>query len=135
MQDLTPGSGLAITHRRFARLISGNGKAHALDQEEVSRVLTISPEASHAIRGILDASDAPDGAMFRIAPQGQDGTAPGPSLAVSITEEPQPDDQIVEGEEIAVCVEPTAAVMLDDKQLDADVVGDQVSFSIGEQAG
>jgi Fe-S cluster assembly iron-binding protein IscA len=100
----------------------------------VSLVLTISPEASHAIRGILDASDAPDGAMFRIAPQGQDGTAPGPSLAVSIIDSPPPEDQIVEGDDVEVSVEPTAAVMLDDKELDATVVGEQINFSIGEQA-
>jgi hypothetical protein len=33
-----------------------------------------------------------------------------------------------------VAVEPTAAVMLDDKQLDATVVGKEISFSIGEQS-
>jgi Fe-S cluster assembly iron-binding protein IscA len=100
----------------------------------VGHVLTISPEASQAIRGIIAASDAPDGSMLRISPQGQDGAAPGPSLAVSVIDTPPPDDQIVEGEEVAVCVEPSAAVMLDDKQLDATVVGDEVNFSIGEQS-
>jgi Fe-S cluster assembly iron-binding protein IscA len=100
----------------------------------VSLVLTITPEASHAIRGILDASDVPDGAMFRIAPQGQGGTAEGPSLAVSIIDSPPPDDQIVEGNDVEVSVDPSAAAMLDDKQLDATVIGDQVNFSIGEQA-
>jgi iron-sulfur cluster assembly protein len=100
----------------------------------VSFVLTITPEASQAMRGILASSDAPDGSMFRISPQGEDGTAPGPGLAVSVIDTPPPDDQIVEGDEVAVCVEPTAAVMLDDKQLDATVIGDQVNFSIGEQA-
>jgi Fe-S cluster assembly iron-binding protein IscA len=114
--------------------MSGNGEPHALDQQEVSLVLTISPDASHAIRGILDSSDAPDGAMFRIAPQGQDGTEPGPSLAVSIIESPPADDQIVQGEDVEVCVEPSAAVILDDKQLDATIVGEQINFSIGEQA-
>jgi Fe-S cluster assembly iron-binding protein IscA len=100
----------------------------------VSRVLTITPEASNAIRGILDASDAPDGSMFRISPQGQDGAGPGPSLVVSVTDDPPADDQIVEGHDVAVSVDPSAAVMLDDKELDATVVGDQVNFSIGEQA-
>jgi Fe-S cluster assembly iron-binding protein IscA len=100
----------------------------------VSRVLTITPEASHAIRGILDASDAPDGSMFRISPQGQDGAGPGPSLVVSVVDAPPPDDEIVEGEEIAVAVEPTVAVVLEDKRLDAQVDGGQINFSIGEQA-
>jgi Fe-S cluster assembly iron-binding protein IscA len=99
----------------------------------VGLVLTITPDASDAIREILDASDAPDGSMFRIAPQGQDGIGPGPSLAISVIDSAPPDDQIVEGEQVAVCLEPTAAVMLDDKELDATVVGEQVNFSIGEQ--
>ena len=98
-------------------------------------MLTITPEASYAIRGILDASDAPDGSMFRISPQGQDGAAPGPSLVVSVTDDPPASDQIVEGDEVAISVDPSAAVMLDDKELDATVVEGEVSFSIGEQAG
>jgi Fe-S cluster assembly iron-binding protein IscA len=97
-------------------------------------VLTITPEASHAIRGILDASEAPDGSMFRISPQGQDGAASGPGLMLSVIEAPPPDDQVVEGEGVAVSLEPSAAVMLDDKRLDASVVGEEVNFSIGEQA-
>ena len=96
-------------------------------------VLRISPEASHAIRGILDASDVPDGSMFRISPQQTDRATPAPSLMVSVIDTPPPDDQIVEGDDVAVSVEPKAAVMLDDKQLDATVVGDQVSFTIGDQ--
>jgi iron-sulfur cluster assembly protein len=100
----------------------------------VSLVLTITPEASDAIRGILAASDVPDGSMFRIAPQPQDGAGPGGSLVISVTEAPPPDDQIVEGEQVAVCLDPSAAEMLDDKELDANVVGEQINFSIGEQA-
>jgi Fe-S cluster assembly iron-binding protein IscA len=100
----------------------------------VSLVLTISQEASHAIRGILDASDVPDGSMLRISPQETDGASAGASLVVSVIDTPPPDDQVVEGDdEVAVAVEPTAAEMLDDKQLDATVIGDQINFSIGEQ--
>ena len=72
--------------------------------------------------------------MFRISPQGQNGTAPGPSLAVSVTDAPAPDDQIVEGDEVAVAVEPSAAELLADKELDATVAGEQINFSIVEQA-
>ena len=96
-------------------------------------MLTITPEASHAIRGILDTSEAPDGSMFRISPQGHDGTAPGPALAVSVIDSPPPDDQIIEGDEVTVAVEPSAAVLLEDKQLDATVEGGQINFTIGEQ--
>jgi iron-sulfur cluster assembly protein len=97
-------------------------------------MLTITPEASHAIRGILDASDAPDGSMFRISPQGQDGSSPGAGLLISVTDAPPPDDQIVEGDDVEVAVEPTAAELLDDKKLDATVVGEEINFSIAEQS-
>ena len=97
-------------------------------------MLTITPEASQAIRGILATSDAPDGSMFRISPQGQDGLSSGPSLTVSVTDAPAPDDQIVQGEEVAVCVEPSAAAILDDKELDVTVAGEQVNFSVSERA-
>jgi iron-sulfur cluster assembly protein len=100
----------------------------------VSLVLTITPEASQAIRGILDASDAPDGSMFRISPQAQDGNAPGKGLMISVIDAPPPDDQIVEGEDVEVSVEPAAAALLDDKQLDASVQDEQINFSIAEQA-
>jgi Fe-S cluster assembly iron-binding protein IscA len=98
-------------------------------------MLTITPNASNAIRGVLDASDAPDGSIFRISPQAQDGTAPGPALSLSVIDAPPPDDEVVEGDGVAVCLEPSAAAMLDDKQLDAEVVGEQINFSISEQTG
>ena len=99
-------------------------------------MLTITEEAEQAIRGILDASNAPDGSVLRISPQPaqQEGPGAGPGLVVSVTDAPPPDDQIVEGDQVEVSVEPTAAAILDDKELDATVVGGQVNFSIGDQA-
>jgi Fe-S cluster assembly iron-binding protein IscA len=99
-------------------------------------VLTITQEAEQAIRGILDASNAPDGSVLRISPQPtqQDEPGAGAGLVVSVTDAPPPDDQIVEGDQVEVSVEPSAAVMLDDKELDATVVGGEINFSIGEQA-
>jgi iron-sulfur cluster assembly protein len=91
-------------------------------------MLTITPQASEAIRGVLAGEDVPSDSVFRITSQPESG------LVVSVTDSPEPDDQIVEGDEVEVCVEPTAAQMLDDKELDATVAGGQVSFSIGEQS-
>lgn len=90
-------------------------------------MLTITPQASEAIRQVLAAEDSPDRAVFRISPQ------PDAGLVVSITDSPEPEDQVVEGDDVEVCVEPTAAEMLDDKELDATVVEGQVNFSIAEQ--
>jgi Fe-S cluster assembly iron-binding protein IscA len=91
-------------------------------------MLTITPQASDAIRGVLASENVPEGSVLRISPQPEAG------LVVSVTDSPQPDDQIVEGDEVEVCVEPTAAQMLEDKELDATVAEGQVSFSISQQA-
>jgi Fe-S cluster assembly iron-binding protein IscA len=91
-------------------------------------MLTITPQASEAIRGVLAAENVPDDSVLRITSQPEAG------LVVSVTDSPEPDDQIVEGDEVEICVEPTAAQLLDDKELDATVSGEQVNFSIGEQS-
>jgi Fe-S cluster assembly iron-binding protein IscA len=90
-------------------------------------MLTITPQASEAIRGVLAAEEAPEGSVLRISQEPEVG------LAVSVTESPQPDDQIVAGEDIEVCLEPTAAEMLDDKQLEATVVDGRLTFTVGRQ--
>ncbi|HEX4731067.1 MAG TPA: hypothetical protein VH299_07345 [Solirubrobacterales bacterium] len=91
-------------------------------------MLTITPQASEAIRGVLAAQEAPEGSILRISQEPEVG------LAVSVTGSPQPDDQIVAGEEIDVCLEPSAAEILDDKQLEAAVVDGRLTFSVSLQA-
>jgi Fe-S cluster assembly iron-binding protein IscA len=96
-------------------------------------MLELSDQAEEAIRGILASERVPDGAAFRIsAQQSADGNA-ATGLAVSIVEEAPAEDQVVEGEGIEVRLEPAAAAMLDDKQLDATVAGDEVRFSLSNQ--
>lgn len=97
-------------------------------------MLEITSEASQAIRGILASEGVPDGAAFRISAQESPSPDAGSGFAVSITEEAPPEDQVVEAEDVEVRVEPTAAEMLDDKQLDASIDGGQVQFSLSEQA-
>jgi Fe-S cluster assembly iron-binding protein IscA len=97
-------------------------------------MLTITPQASEAIRGILDSENVPDGSMLRISSQPAEEPQPGPGLLVSLIESPPPEDQIVAGDEVEICVEPATAEMLDDKELDAMVAEGQVNFSIGQQA-
>jgi len=92
-------------------------------------MLTITSRASDAMRQVLNSENAPDGSVFRISPQEDVG------LVVSITDSPPSEDQRVEGEEIAVSVEPSAAEMLEDKALDATIVDGQVNFSIADQEG
>jgi iron-sulfur cluster assembly protein len=50
-----------------------------------------------------------------------------------MVESPDVDDQVIEEEGARVFVEPEAAAILEDKVLDATVVGDRVQFSLNEQ--
>jgi Fe-S cluster assembly iron-binding protein IscA len=95
-------------------------------------MLTITDEAEEAIRGILASDGIPDGASFRISAQAQGADAES-GLAVSVTEEAPPEDQVIECEEVEVRLEPTAAEMLDDKRLEATVADGQVQFSLSGQ--
>lgn len=95
-------------------------------------MLEISSQAEEAIRGILASEGVPDGASFRISAQQSADAESG--LAVSIVEDAPPEDQVVEGDEVEVRLEPTAAEMLDDKQLEATVADGQVQFSLSAQA-
>jgi iron-sulfur cluster assembly protein len=98
-------------------------------------MLELSSQAEEAIRGILASDGVPEGAAFRIHAEESSDADAGTGLAVSITESAPPEDQIVAGEDIEVRVEPTAAEMLDDKQLDASIADGQVEFSLSAQEG
>lgn len=97
-------------------------------------MLEISSEAAEAIRGILASEEVPEGAAFRITaePSPEPGAESG--FAVAVMESPPPEDQVVPGEDVEVWVEPIAAEMLDDKQLDASTSNGKVLFSLSDQA-
>jgi iron-sulfur cluster assembly protein len=92
-------------------------------------MLTITQDASRAIRGILAQDEIPDGSIVRISPEADKG------LAIALVQSPAPEDQIVEGEDVEICVEQSAAEVLDDKELDASSAGGNVAFRIAPQGG
>jgi iron-sulfur cluster assembly protein len=87
-------------------------------------MLTVTREASEVIRGILSADETPDDAVVRISPESEQG------LTIAVVESPEADDQIIEAHGVEICVESSAAEVLDDKQLDAGKVGDNIAFNI-----
>jgi Fe-S cluster assembly iron-binding protein IscA len=95
-------------------------------------VLTFTHEAAEAIDAVVHAApNAPDTAGLRIArgvaPDGQEG------LQLSVSEQPEPDDAVVEAEGTPVFLDSEAAAILDDKVLDARVDGEQIGFLLREQ--
>jgi iron-sulfur cluster assembly protein len=97
-------------------------------------VLAITEDAASAVRGIVSTSGMPDGAGLRITQEvnTEAEDAPRTDLRLSVVPAPEEGDQILEAERIFV--DPGATELLDDKLLDAEVVDDEVRFSLDFQA-
>jgi Fe-S cluster assembly iron-binding protein IscA len=94
-------------------------------------VLTITPNAAQTIEWILASPEIPDSAGIRISPSGpaMNGAGAG-ELALTVAEEPDAGDQVIEQEGARVFVQETVAAYLDEMSLDANVIDDQVKFMI-----
>jgi iron-sulfur cluster assembly protein len=103
------------------------------NDEEVSRpVLTLTSNAAEAVKTIAEASpELPNESGLRIQaePAGEGQV----SFDLTMVESPHVDDQVIEEAGARVFVEPDAGFVLEDKILDATVVGDRVQFSLSEQ--
>jgi Fe-S cluster assembly iron-binding protein IscA len=92
-------------------------------------VLAITPRASEAIRAIVMANEAPEGAVVRIDSEPEEG------LQIALVDGAQPDDVLIEEDGAELALDPTVAVLLDDKRLDASFEeGLGVTFSVSDQA-
>ena len=101
-------------------------------------MLALTEEATMTIEEILAEPGLPDGSGVRIAtampetdPAGNAGAETG--LQVGLAARPDTNDEVIEERGARVFVEDTAALLLDDKVLDADRSGEQVRFSIARQ--
>jgi len=94
-------------------------------------MLTLTENASTIVKDITSQPGLADTAGLRITSE----DAPEPTFAVSAAEAPEPGDQKVEQDGATVYLDETAAVMLDDKILDAAVdTAGKVEFALGIQA-
>jgi Fe-S cluster assembly iron-binding protein IscA len=87
-------------------------------------LLTLSPSAVEAVDSLLDSPQVPDEAGLRIGSGGES------DLTLEIAPEPAPGDQVIEDGGARVFVDPEAAPMLEDAELDARRQGDQVAFGL-----
>jgi Fe-S cluster assembly iron-binding protein IscA len=101
-------------------------------------VLALTEEATMTIEEILAEPGIPEGSGVRIAtaipatdPAGNSAAATG--LQVGLAATPDANDEVIEERGARVFVEDTAAMLLDDKVLDAERSGEQVRFSIANQ--
>jgi Fe-S cluster assembly iron-binding protein IscA len=99
-------------------------------------VLTLTPDATDAIEHILEAPGTPEGAGIRIASASLPTNSASPSpeaLQLTVAEQPETGDEVIDHAGARVFVEDTIAPLLDDKQLEAKVVDERVHFSLAER--
>jgi iron-sulfur cluster assembly protein len=97
----------------------------------VSFLLTITENAEQALDAVAAAEEVPEGAGVRISQGvGQDGQ---PAVGLALVPGPLPGDAVVDDANVPVFVAEDVADLLDDKVLDAQVVGDQIAFRLADQ--
>jgi iron-sulfur cluster assembly protein len=94
-------------------------------------MLTITTNAAEAIRAILESTDVPDEGGIRISIAQQNGAQA--SLELAISPAPMAGDEVLEESGAHVFLDEMAALALDDKSLDAEIQGDEISFGIVER--
>jgi Fe-S cluster assembly iron-binding protein IscA len=92
-------------------------------------MLTLSPSAVEAVDTLLHGPSVPEDAGLRIGAAGES------QLTAQLVAEPAPGDQVIEDGGARVFVDPEAAPMLDDAQLEVRTEGDQIAFGLTPQAG
>jgi iron-sulfur cluster assembly protein len=93
-------------------------------------MLTLTENASTIVKDITTQPGLADSAGLRISAE----EAEEPTFAVSAAEAPEPGDQVLEQDGATVYLDQSAAVMLDDKVLDAAVDPEgKVEFALGVQ--
>ena len=96
-------------------------------------MLTVTAAASVALAALLESPEVPEGAVPRLAQgHGPDGD---PAVGLTLVSEPDPGDEVIAvGEGVDVFVDPEAADSLEDQQLDVELDGERVAFSLRRQA-
>jgi iron-sulfur cluster assembly protein len=91
-------------------------------------MLTLTDNAATVVKDIADQASDAEECGLRIAANQSEA-----ELTLALVSEPEPADQIVESAGARVFLEPGAALMLEDKVLDADVAENgAVTFAVGQ---
>jgi Fe-S cluster assembly iron-binding protein IscA len=92
-------------------------------------MLAVTDNAATVIRDLTSQNEVPVGSGLRIAADASEG-----SLTLSLVPEPEAGDQVLDHSGARLFLDPDAAQILDDKELDAavDDTG-SVQFAVGEQ--
>lgn len=92
-------------------------------------MLAVTDNAATVIRDLTTQEEVPDGTGLRIAADAVEG-----SLTLSLAAAPEVGDQVVDASGARLFLDTDAALLLDDKELDAAVdPAGSIQFAVGEQ--
>jgi iron-sulfur cluster assembly protein len=94
-------------------------------------MLTITSNAAEAIRAIVQSTDVPDDGGIRISIARQNGSQA--SLELALSPAPMDGDNVLEVNGAHVFLDEMASLALEDKALDAEMEGGEISFGIVER--
>jgi iron-sulfur cluster assembly protein len=94
-------------------------------------MLTITHTAAEAIRAIVDSTDVPEEGGIRISVARQNGAQA--SLELAVSPAPMEGDAVLDAEGAHVFLDELAVMALEDKFLDAQIDGGEISFGIVER--
>jgi Fe-S cluster assembly iron-binding protein IscA len=92
-------------------------------------MLTLAPSAVEAVDALLHDPQVPDDAGLRIS------ATDDAQLTVGIVTAPAPGDQVIEDQGARVFVDPGAAPLVDDAELEAHSQGNQIAFALTPRSG
>lgn len=94
-------------------------------------MLALTENAVHAVKEIVSSSEqAPETGGLRVV---ADRVGAQANLELSVAALPGEDDEVVEEHGARVFLDPEAALLLDDKVLDASIEQNQVAFTLADQ--
>ena len=97
-------------------------------------MMTVTPTATDVIRHLMETSELPEtgGLRMQVSAPEMDGAEAG--LAVSLVQEPDPEDEVIGEGGVHVFLTPEASSLLQDSELDATVQEGNVTFMLAQQS-
>jgi iron-sulfur cluster assembly protein len=97
----------------------------------VSALLALTENAVQAVKEVVSSSeDTPETGGLRVAPD----RAGAETFKLSVVALPAEDDEVIEKEGARLFLDPEAALLLEDKLLDASIERHKVAFTLTDQA-
>ena len=97
-------------------------------------MITLTPEATDAIRELVDNAELPDTGGLRLDMNDATLNSAPPSLALTLVETPATGDEVIDQGGIHVYVSKQAAPLLDGKEIDARSEPAGVTFLVNDRA-